>query len=318
MSNPDNIATIRSIIIRPGRQFHYTQGAIGIVLRIGKELLTLDTKTLYEISPREFEQLCMAIMMVTGFDSARLVGGPGDQGVDILGTKDEHRVAVEVKHTRRLSYAKLQDIVRLLNNNPYSASKFFVMTSAPIDSTHTRILSDLSSQGISVQIFAQDDILDVLSEHPEIEQKMLSPTQKRSRRQKFQLWIGLAGAITSLFVGFTTSFLLSQQTNAPLHQRIETVESAIGSLKNLEKDLKDIKNEMVDTQRAIQAINEEYAKAKVLKDITDGQYAATRAALQDSLIWRIVIGICGFGTGIAASVAGNVIYSRWQQRRALV
>ena len=245
----------------------------------------MDRETLYELRPAEFEQLCAEVLKAQGFESVQFVGGPADQGVDVIAQTEGRLVAVQVKHTRRLSRAGLRDIVLRLKASPYQANELLVITSAAATAADRAFLSELSPQGISVRLLAQDDVLDILAKHPDIEQAMVSPARSRSRRQQRELWLGIVGVLVSLIAGFSVNFLFSGRIQAPLDQRIETVERAIGSLKNLEQNLTDIKNEMVDTERAVQAIKEEHAKAKELEKLTEAQFDAVKAALR-SRSWQ--------------------------------
>ncbi len=278
----------------------------------------MNKEVLYELRPAEFEQLCAEILKAQGFESVQLVGGPADQGVDIIAQTEGRPVAVQVKHTRQLSRDGLRDIVLRLKASPYQANELLVITSAAATYANRVFLAELSSQGLSVRLLAQDDVLEILAKHPDIEQTMISPARSRSRRQKRELWLGIVVALLSLVAGISVNFVSSGRTQAPLDQRIETVERAIGSLKNLEQDLTDIKDEMVDTERAVQAIKEEHAKAKELEKLPETQYDAVKAALRSRSWQQTVLNyVLGFILGAASSLTASVIYSRWKQRRAL-
>jgi hypothetical protein len=126
-------------------------------------------------------------------------------------------------------------------------------------------------------------------------------------------------AFASVIAGITMNLISIGRPQAPLDQRIETVERAIGSLRNLEQNLTDIKDEMVDTERAMQAIKEEHAKAKELEKLTEEQYDAVKATLRSRSWQQTVLNyILGFILGAASSLTASVIYSRWKQRRALI
>lgn len=278
----------------------------------------MNREALYELRPDEFEQLCAEILKAQGFESVQLVGGPADQGVDVIAETEGRSVAVQVKHARQLSRGSVKDIVLRLKASPYQAKELLVITSAPATAADRAFLSDLSSEGVSVRLLAQDDVLEILAKHPDIGQAIVSPARSRSRRQQREFWLGIVGALISLVAGFSVNFLFGVRTQAPLDQRIETVERAIGSLKNLERDLTDIKNEMVDTERAVEAIKEEHAKAKELEKLTEAQFDAVKAALRSRSWQQTVLNyVLGFILGAASSLTASVIYSRWKQRRAL-
>jgi len=278
----------------------------------------VDRESLYQLRPAEFERLAAEILKAEGFESVQLVGGPADQGVDVIAQMEGRPVAVQVKHTRQLSRATLRDIVLRLSDSPYDAKQLLVITSAKATEADKAFLSELSAEGVSVRLLAQQDVLDVLARHPDIEQAMVSPARSRSRRQRLEYWAGIIGALASLLAGLSVNFLFHKEAQAPLDQRIETVERAIGSLKNLEQDLTDIKNEMVDTERAVEAINEEHRKAKELEKLTEEQFDAVKAALRSKNWQQTLLNyVLGFILGVASSLTGSVIYSRWKQRQAL-
>jgi HJR/Mrr/RecB family endonuclease len=135
----------------------------------------LDKETLYELRPAEFERLCAEILKAQGFKSVQFVDGPADQGVDVIAQTEGRPVAVQVKHTRRLSHAGLRDIVLRLKANPYQANDLLVITSATATAADKAFLSKLSSQGVSVRLLAQDDLLEILSKHPESSKQWFRP-----------------------------------------------------------------------------------------------------------------------------------------------
>jgi len=171
----------------------------------------LDKEALYELRPAEFERLVAEILKAQGFDSVQLVGGPEDHGVDVIAQTEGRPVAVQVKHTRRLSHAHLRDIVLRLKASPYQANELLVITSAAATAEDKAFISDLSSQGVSVRLLAQDEMLEILSKHPDIEQATISPARNRSRRQKRELWFGIVGALASIVAGLTVN-LISMET----------------------------------------------------------------------------------------------------------
>ena len=280
----------------------------------------MEKETLYELRPEEFERLVAELLKAQGYESVQVIGGPADHGVDVLAKNEGRPVAVQVKHTRHLSPARLRDIVRQLKTSPHQANELLVITSAAATTADKALLSKLSSQGVSVRLIAQDDLLEILSKHPDIEKATISPARSRTRRQKRDFWIGIVGVLTSVVAGLLVNFvsLFINPSQAPLDQRIETVERAIGSLKNLEQDLTDIKEEMIETERAVRIIKEEHAKAKELEKLTEAQYDAVKTALRSRSWQQTVLNYAlGFILGVASSLTASVIYSRRKQRRAL-
>ena len=132
--------------------------------------------------------------------------------------------------------------------------------------------------------------------------------------------LGLVGALTSIMAGLLTSgiFFFAQPEKPQLQERIETAERAIGSLKDLEKQLVGIKGDMLETEKAAKVIEQEYAKAKELEKLTQQQFEAVKSALRSQSWQKTALNYgLGFVLGIASSLIASVIYSRFRQRRAL-
>ncbi len=280
--------------------------------------MTTDKHSLYELTPNEFEKLCAEILRVQGFERVELAGGPGDQGVDLIGETEGQQIAVQVKHTKQLSLSSVRRIIDQLQASSYQPKQLVIMTSAALSPSLKAAIQQLPSD-MTVRLIGQDEVLQVLNEHPEIQRSQVAPAQRRMIRLRRELIVGIAGALASiaglLFSG--VSFFV-QPEKPQLQERIETVERAIGNLKDLEKQLTDIKGDMVETEKAAKAIEQEYTKAKELKKITEEQFEAVKTALR-SRSWQKTVFDYGLGfiLGIAASLMSSVIFSRIRQRRAL-
>lgn len=103
---------------------------------------------------------------------------------------------------------------------------------------------------------------------------------------------------------------------APLTQRISAVEGAIGSLKDLEGYLEDIKVDMEATEEARQLIQSDYQKAKSLEELTGEQLDTIRSAVNRQSWgewWRAVF----YGTliGIVGSLGASILYGRYLKNR---
>jgi len=281
--------------------------------------MAIGQNNLYELTPNEFEKLCAEILKTQGFERVQLVGGPKDQGVDIVGESKGHKVAVQVKHTKHLSTAALRRIIDQVLAGSYQPQELVIMTSAPLSPSLKSSVQSLQS-GISVRIIGPTEILQALKKHPEIRHSQVGPARQRTARQRLELVIGVIGGISSI-AGLLLSgmFYFGKPAKKPqLRERIETVESAMGSLKELERQLTDIKKDMVETEKAARTIEQEYAKAKELEKLTAEQYEALKKALLSQSWQKTAIDYgLGFLLGIAASLIANVIYSRVRQHRAL-
>ena len=227
--------------------------------------MTTNKHSLYELTPNEFEKLCAEILRAQGFERVELVGGPGDQGIDIIGETEGHQIVVQVKHTKQLAASSVRRIIDQVQASSYHPKQLVIMTSAYLSPSIKAAIQELPSV-MSVRLIGQDEVLQALNEHPEIRQSQVAPAQRRTIRRRWELTFGIAGALASiaglLFSG--VSFFV-QPEKPQLQERIETVERAIGNLKDLEKQLTDIKGDMVETEKAAKVIEQEYVRPRSLK-----------------------------------------------------
>ena len=280
--------------------------------------MTIDTNSLYQLTPNEFEKLCAEILRVQGIERVELVGGPGDQGVDIIGEAEGQKIAVQVKHTKQLSLSIIRRIIDQVQASSYQPKHLVIMTSAILSPSLRDSIQNLPSD-ITIRLIGQDEILRALNDYPEIQRLQVAPAQRRNIQQRWELILGLVTALLSI-VGLLVSgiFFFVPPEKPQLQERIETVERAIGSLKNLEKQLIDIKGDMVETDKAAKVIEQEYAKAKELEKLTQEQFEAVKSALQAQSWQKTAFNYgLGFVFGIASSLIASVIYSRIRQYRAL-
>lgn len=280
--------------------------------------MMINENSLYQLTPNEFEKLCVEILRAQGFERVELVGRRGDQGVDIIGETEGQKIAVEVKHTRQLSISNIRRIIDQVQASGNELKQLVIITSAILSPSLRESIQKLSSD-INVRLIGQDEVLRALNEHPEIRRSQVAPAQRRTIRQRWELTAGLTGALLSILALLLSgiSFFV-QPEKQQLQKRIETVERAIGSLKDLEKQLIDVKGDMVETEKATKAIEQEYAKAKELEKLTQVQFEAVKSALR-SQSWKksaFNYGL-GFVLGIASSLIASVFYSRIRQHRAL-
>ncbi len=280
--------------------------------------MNIDIQSLYELTPEEFEKLCGEILKAQGFDRIELVGGIGDQGVDIVGEKEGRNVVVQVKHTKQLSIQMVHRIIDQVQASSYQPKELLIMTSAALVPSHKYLIQKLSNT-MTIEVMGQHEILKVLNEHPEIQRSQMATAQRRTIRQRWELVLGFTVAFASILALIISGISFFAQPEKPqLQERIETVELAIGNLKNLEKQLTNIKKDMVETEKAAKTIEQEYAKAKELEKLTEEQYEAVKKALRSKSWHRTVFDyMLGFILGIAASLIASVIYSRIRQHRAL-
>ncbi len=281
--------------------------------------MTIDKNSLFQLTPNEFEKLCADILRAQGIEGIKLVGGPGDQGVDIIRETKGQQIAVQVKHTRQLSPASVRRIIEQMQASSYQPKQLIIITSAIISPSFRESIQKTQNR-VVVRLIGQDEILMMLNDHPEIQRLQVAPAQKRTLRQSRELMLGFVGALSSIIAALLSSgiFFFAQPDKPQLQERIETVERAIGSLKDLERQLVDIKGDMLETEKASKVIEQEYTKAKELEKLTQQQFEAVKSALRSQSWQKTALNyVLGFVLGIASSLIASVIYSRFRQYRAL-
>jgi len=278
----------------------------------------IDNTNLYLLTPAEFEKLCAQILRSKGWRGVELIGGPHDQGVDIVGKVDGLRCAVQVKHTKQISRHSIEQIINQMIVSAYDPEHLVVMTSACITQPQREEFQKLSN-GRKLTFIDHDEIVGILSETPDIQRTQIESARRRTVRQKRELILGAMGVATSL-VGLALSLVMifNRPEKPGLQKRIETVEVAIGNLKDLEGQLNSIKTDMVKTEEEARLIKQEYEQAKALEKFTDEQYRAARSALS-AHSWKTTAlnYVLGFILGIASSLIASVIHSKLQQQKAL-
>lgn len=280
--------------------------------------MAIDKEGLYALTPTEFNRLCANLLQVLGVADVRIIDGPGDQGIDIIGTANGLRVAAQIKHTKRMDSANIRRIISQMRLSSYSPQQIFLITSAELSAAQMRE-ADKLPDNIQVRLIGQTEILRALNEHPDIGGWAVSHAEKRSRREIIKLASGAlvsAASIAAIIASLAGAYF--GRSTAPLRERITTVEKAIDSLKDLEQNLADIKRDMEETRHAKKALDDEYTKAKELEKLTDAQLEAVKTALKTEGLWTTIFDyVMGFVFGFASSFVASVLYDKWRQRRAL-
>lgn len=278
---------------------------------------TLDADALFELTPSEFERLVAALIAEAGYSSVAVVGGPSDHGVDVIGEKDGRSIAVQVKHKKRVSVGEVQQFIALYFADQSTPRSLIFATSADIPE-NVRILASKVPTGASLTFLGAKDILKLLSEHRDVASRFFQIATERENAQRSRLFFGLIGSLASMLglILSLYSFVFSQKQ--PLDTRIATVEKALTSISDLETYLRDIKHDMVQTERETEQINQRNAQAKELEKVTDQQMVALRATLQSESWQRTALNyFLGFVFGVASSFLASVLHARWVQRKAL-
>lgn len=278
---------------------------------------TLDTDALFELTPSEFEQLVAALMAEAGYSSVAVVGGPIDHGVDVIGVKDGRPVAIQIKHKRRISAGEVQQFIARYFSDQSTPRSLIFATSADIPENVATLASRVPP-GANLTFLGAKDILKLLSEHRAVAGRFFQIATEREKAQKSRLIFGLIGSLASMLGLILSLYSFVFPQKQPLDTRIATVEKALASISDLETYLKDIKQDMVQTERETEQINQRHAQAKELEKVTDQQMAALRATLQSESWQRTALNyFLGFVFGVASSFLASVLHAKWVQRKAL-
>ena len=200
----------------------------------------------------------------------------------------------------------------------YEPQRLIVITSSRVsDATKSSIEQKVPE--LPFRIIDRNEVIELVSANPSLQKGSVDNAAKRTRRQKKDFWMGIAGSLASMLgviVASAAALFPGQQES--LSQRIDSVDKAINSLNSLEKELAVIKTDLVETEKATEAIEAEYEQAKELQQLSDEQFVAVKTALQQQS-WRktAIDYLLGFVLGVGGSLTASVIYSRFKQRRSI-
>ena len=272
---------------------------------------------LYNLTPAEFERLVVVLFSQLGYTDVKLVGGPMDQGVDIIATKDEKPVAIQVKHKTKLPVQEIQRFADRYFANPETPRDVIFVTSAELPPGAAGRVERIPD-GAHFQVIDRRDLQRMVYANAAASAQAMKTVTTRQKSQRQRLLISaLAGAL-SIMGAFASFYSVAFPPKAPLDKRIQTVEKALASMHDLESYLADIKRDMEDTQKATALINQKYEEAKELEKLTAAQLSALQATLQvRNWKWTILNYVFGFILGVASSLVASVLRARWKQRKAL-
>lgn len=275
----------------------------------------MNAKNLYELTPEEFEKLIAELLSVSGYSSVSITHGRMDKGIDIIALQNNERVGIQIKHKKNIADNELQEFINRYFSYFDNPRRLIFVTSAEIlRGIANQIKHHLPPQ-LSFDIIDRGDIVKMLNMHREIASRYFKKAKDRIKSQWHSLALGILGAIISM-VAWLIPFGFSHR--ATLDKRIQTVESALSNIRDLETYLVSIKQDMVETEKATQFLKEKYTQAKELEKLTQDQVSALKATLQTENWHRTIFNYAmGFILGIASSLVASVFYSKWHQRKAL-
>lgn len=288
--------------------------------------MVINQEFLFQLKHYEFEELCVNvisdILPVTNIRRNVIVDNHMD--IDIMGDWNDDIVLVEIKHKLRINKREIEIIFnKLLASNP-SAKYLVLMTSASLKDVELNNLN--LPTGHTYTYIGADDILKALNyTHPDLQKlKEVKEAEKRTKKQSESFKMAIIAMIVAILGSLFSSYLtlLIDEEKQPLEKRIETVETVIGNLKDLEIQLKDIKEDMVKTQQAKDFIEKEYEKEyekmQEVKKLSKIQIEAIKESMEKEEWWIMLIkNVLSFILGVASSIAGSILYSKYKQRKSL-
>jgi hypothetical protein len=278
---------------------------------------TPEREDFYKLIPSEFERLVADVLAQSGYSDVKLVGGLGDQGVDILAKREGQAVAVQVKHKMRLSLQEINRFADWYFKNPSTPRTMIIVTSAELPTNAASQIKGIPP-GARIEIVDGRGLQQMFNAHEAASQQVMADANKRLRSQRVRLLVSATAGLFSILGALLSLYPFVFHEKAPLDRRIETMQKALSSMRDIEGYLADIKHDMEETQKATGAINQKYAEAKELEKLTAAQLSALQATLQvRDWKWTILNYILGFVLGVASSLLATVLYSRWKQRKAL-
>lgn len=142
----------------------------------------LDRPRLLQGPWRAFERDVARLLIANGFEDVRLVGGTGDHGGDVLGSKAGDLWVFQCKHTTK--HEPTKDAVREVVEAArfYGASRMVVAVSRFPSASLSNEIKRYARQGLRVEVATPEVLLGLMADSPEYapSRKELHPYQKEA------------------------------------------------------------------------------------------------------------------------------------------
>ncbi len=285
-----------------------------------KEKYTVEVHpNLYDLTPAEFTLLVTGMLAKMGYSEIRVTDGPNDHGIDIICKKNELPVAIQVKHKVRLSKDEIKRFISKYFTDSSNPRNLIFITSAHVPKDITDILAMIPTDATFL-LLGRGDLDKLIREQQLFLEALYANVSKRLEVQKNKFSFSVISIVLSLIVLAVTqgTFFFFAPKRASLNSRIETVEKALSSIKDLETNLEEIKKDILDKEKTIEIVNQKYRQAKELDNLTEAQLAALKMTLQKEN-WKktLISHLFTFILGIASSYLATVLYQKWQQYKAI-
>lgn len=275
---------------------------------------------LHELSFENFEDLCFDLLNKTN-EYTNIIRNSNRYGFDFLGTQNSRDngktdIAIEAKHWLHFKTQPYLELLEKVTKSSETVSIFILITSAKISSKDKKTINEINARykSIVVKIIDFSLICDLINNNLDIKIRYFPELKKRTLQANIALSLIIIGLLISgtfTYLGITQK---GKSTNN-LTSRIETVETTLDSIKDLEIDLEKIKEEIIKTDFENQRIRKEYDDAIELKKITDEQIETINLAFKrKNLKDTIYSHIAGFFWGIISSISASFLYNRISTR----
>lgn len=278
---------------------------------------------IFEISPREFEKLCLELLQAEGGSYSLGKQSAYDiEGMRLHAQGDEEKIAIEVKHRSHFQMQDLKQSISKIQKVPEKFDTFIYITSAPISARQQQETIHISvgnPSGLQIKVLGQQDLYALLSKHRAIADKYFkTATAKKNKRL---LWL-TSSTVMVVFSGLslvstTWKEMINHETTT-FEDRIDAVEKNLRGLKSLEESLKDLKAELQEKSAESARIKLEYEEALKLQSFTEEEIDRfKKAASATSTTDTFLNYLYGFILGVFGSILATIITEQWKVRRAL-
>ncbi|NWC43933.1 restriction endonuclease [Pseudomonas edaphica] len=280
---------------------------------------------IFELSPQDFEKLCLDVFTAEG-GSYRLIHDDKNRWFDVFGEKPVasgicSTVAVEIKHRKAFHPEIVDFFVDSLSKSNLHFDEYVFVTSAPITAeqrraTHAGIISDSK---FNIQLLGQQEVFQLLLKHPKIANRYFKSVSQKIFQRRVAVATSFAGILASvLSLLFTMIPLVEEKEKSSFESQIQSVETNLQGLKQMERNLDALKKELQATSDESAQIKRDYEAALKLKAITSEQLEQINKAVNSQTATDTALNyFFGFLFGVAGSILATVITDRWKARREL-
>lgn len=270
---------------------------------------------LHDLSSEVFVQLCADLLKAENkFESVRLFSHSKNTGYDIEAFKGISKIAIEVKHKLIVTENALtQEILKAQKALEFYHEYFFI-TSAKLSSI---LKEEFSTR--KIKILDQDNITKLLTKHNDIAESYFKNLKEEKKKIYARLFGSIVAVLAILISSYTIFFDGNQnQANKPLDQKIQNLEQVLNGMRNIESDLKSIKQDMIETEINNKRILAEYEKIKGVEKIIDERKSELNSVLNYKP-WstRLLEFLFGTAFGIFTSIISSILFEKWKHKLSL-